>query len=153
VQLTEYAATLDTENEEMMKALVVEKSSTMRSVLRRILSMRGFEVTEAGDVKGALDALNSMGSSDVAMVQWNAHDFGTLELVAGLRNKPPHKTTIIMMAEAEPGIRELQQTLMVGADDYLVKPFTSLQIDEKLEQAGLTQQMGGLADRQGLSCR
>jgi DNA-binding response OmpR family regulator len=42
---------------------------------------------------------------------------------------------------------------MVGADDYLVKPFTSLQIDEKLEQAGLTQQMGGLADRQGLSCR
>ena len=54
----EYAATIDTENEEMMKALVVEKSSTMRSVLRRILSMRGFEVTEAGDVKGALDALN-----------------------------------------------------------------------------------------------
>jgi len=41
--MTEYAATIDTENEEMMKALVVEKSSTMRSVLRRILSMRGLK--------------------------------------------------------------------------------------------------------------
>lgn len=136
-----------------MKALVVERSSTMRSVLRRLLSMRGFDVTEADGVRVALDILNRLGASDIAIVQWNVQDFKTLELIARLRNQPPHKTTIILLADAEPGIRELKQTIMVGADDYLVKPFTSLQIDGKLEHAGLTQGIGGSADQRGLRCR
>jgi DNA-binding response OmpR family regulator len=131
---------MDNANGESMKALVVDSSSTMRSVLRRILSMRGFEVTEAGDVPGALEGLSTTGSPDIAMVQWSVHATDTMELVTRLRNEPPHKTAIIMMAEQEPGLRELQKTLMTGADDYLVKPFTSLQIDGKLEQAGLTPQ-------------
>ena len=36
-----------------MKALVVDSSNTMRSVLRRILTMRGFEVTEADNYQQA----------------------------------------------------------------------------------------------------
>jgi response regulator of citrate/malate metabolism len=42
-----------------------------------------------------------------------------------------------MLVAAEPGIRELQGALIAGADDYLMKPFTSLQMDEKLAQVGL----------------
>jgi response regulator of citrate/malate metabolism len=45
---------------------------------------------------------------------------------------------IIMLAPAEPGMRRLQRAFIAGADDYLMKPFTSLQIDEKLAEAGFT---------------
>jgi response regulator of citrate/malate metabolism len=43
-----------------------------------------------------------------------------------------------MLVAAQLGMRELQGALIAGADDYLMKPFTSLQIDEKLAQIGLT---------------
>lgn len=37
-----------------MKALVADSSDTMRSVLHRILSMRGFEVAEADNCQQAM---------------------------------------------------------------------------------------------------
>jgi len=121
-----------------MNALVVENSRTMRSVLRRILSMRGFVVAEADDEVKALELLHGTQYPDIALVQWDVHDMRLLDLVAHMREEPPHKTVIILLAEAEPGMRELQQVLIAGADDYLVKPFTSRQIDGKLNLASLT---------------
>ena len=53
----------------------------------------------------------------------------------GLEQQP------LVFAQAEPGIRERYGAFIAGADDYLMKPFTSLQIDEKLAQAGLTRHL------------
>ena len=50
-----------------------------------------------------------------------------------------------MLAATEPGIRELHGALIAGADDYLMKPFTSLQIDEKLAQVGLASRSMSIA--------
>ena len=50
-------------SEEVMKALVVDSSNTMRSVLHRILSMRGFEVAEADNCRQAMDVLRMHGYS------------------------------------------------------------------------------------------
>jgi len=136
-----------------MNALVVDSSSTMRSVLSRILTMRGFEVTEAADVQRALALLDGSRPPDIAMVQWGIHDMCPLALVAHLRNEPPNRTITIMLAEAEPGMRELQQVLFAGADDYLVKPFTSRQIDGKLDHANLARRWAGHADRRAAECR
>ena len=61
----------------------------------------------------------------------------SLEFVTRLRNESIEDTRVVMLATAEPGMRELHGALMAGADDYLVKPFTGLQIDEKLAQVGL----------------
>ena len=140
-------------SEGLMNALVVDNSSTMRSVLRRILTMRGFEVIEAENVEGALELLRDTQSPDIAMVQWGNDGIDSLALVSYLRSAPPHKTMTIMMAEAEPAMRELQQVLTAGADDYLVKPFTSRQIDGKLDQASLARQWAGNADLRGIPCR
>lgn len=124
-------------SEESMKALVVETSSTMRAVLRRILSMRGFEVLEAENGRQALSVLNSMGKADLVLVDWNLHEMNSLEFITHLRHETAHKSIVLMLTEREPGIREKQNALIAGADDYLTKPFTSLQIDEKMAQAGL----------------
>ncbi len=121
-----------------MKALVVDSSSTMRSVLRRILSMRGFEVEEAGDGLKALDVLRRIGAADVVLVDWNLAQLDGLEFVTCLRQESSRDTLVIMMVAAEPGLREIQRALVAGANDYLLKPFDSLQIDKKLARAGLT---------------
>jgi two-component system chemotaxis response regulator CheY len=123
-----------------MKALVVDSSNTMRSVLHRILSMRGFEVTEADNCHQAMDVLRIMGPADLVLVDWIVHEDG-LEFVTRLRHESVEYTRVVMLAAAEPGTRELHGALMAGADGYLVKPFTGLQIDAKLAQVGLTRRL------------
>jgi DNA-binding response OmpR family regulator len=136
-----------------MKALVVETSSTMRAVLRRILYMRGFEVSEAENGQQALDVLHGIGRVDLVLADWTPREMNSLEFITRLRHETAHDTIILMLAACEPGMRELHRALIAGADDYLTKPFTSLQIDEKMAQAGLTWQWDGYCDRQGLPCR
>jgi two-component system chemotaxis response regulator CheY len=124
-----------------MKALVVDGSNTMRSVLHRILSMRGFEVAEAGNCQQAIDVLRSMGAADLVLVDWIPHQIDSLEFVARLRHESVEDTRVVMLVATEPGMRELHGALIAGANDYLMKPFTSLQIDEKLAQVGLTRRL------------
>lgn len=121
-----------------MKALVVDSSNTMRSVLRRILSMRGFEVAEAGNCSQAMDVLRAMGTADLVLVDWILHQTDSLEFVTRLRHESVQDTRIVMLVATEPAMRELHGALIAGADDYLMKPFTCLQIDEKLALVGLT---------------
>jgi two-component system, chemotaxis family, chemotaxis protein CheY len=123
-----------------MKALVVDSSNTMRSVLRRILSKRGFEVAEADDCQRAIDVLHGMGTADLVIIDW-IEGTNCLEFVTRLRHESAHDTTVVLLVAEEPGIRELHGALIAGADDYLMKPFTALQIDEKLAQAGLTRRL------------
>ena len=136
-----------------MKALVVETSNTMRAVLRRILSMRGFEVSDAENGQQALEVLRKMGRADLVLVDWALSEMNSLEFITHLRHESAHDTMILMLAEREPGIRELHRALIAGADDYLTKPFTSLQIDEKMARAGLSWQWDGYCDREGHPCR
>jgi two-component system, chemotaxis family, chemotaxis protein CheY len=125
-------------SEEVMKALVVDSSNTMRSVLRRLLSMRGFVVAEADNCQQAMDVLRGMGTADLVLVDWNPRQMDSLEFVARLRHELVEDTRVLMLVAIEPGIRDLHGALIAGADDYLIKPFTSLQIDEKLTQVGLS---------------
>jgi two-component system, chemotaxis family, chemotaxis protein CheY len=120
-----------------MKALVVDSSKTMRSVLHRILSMRGFEVAEAGNCQQAMAVLRAMGAADLVMVDWSLHHIDGLEFVTRLRQETVEDTRVVMLVVSPPGMRELKGALIAGADDYLMKPFTALQIDEKLAQVGL----------------
>jgi two-component system, chemotaxis family, chemotaxis protein CheY len=123
-----------------MKALVVDSSKSMRSVLRRILSKRGFEVVEAEHCAHAIEVQHEAGTVDLVMIDW-IDGTDCLEFVARLRHESTHDTTILLLVSAEPGLRKLHGALIAGADDFLMKPFTSLQIDEKLAQFGLTMRL------------
>jgi two-component system chemotaxis response regulator CheY len=102
--------------------------------------MRGLEVAEADNGREALDVLRGMGTADLVLVDWNLTEIDGLEFVTRLRHEFAYDTRVIMLVATELGARELQGALIAGADDYLMKPFTSLQIDEKLAQAGLGRQ-------------
>jgi two-component system chemotaxis response regulator CheY len=102
--------------------------------------MRGFEVAEADSCRQAIDVLHGMSTVDLIIIDW-IEGTDCLEFVTRLRRESAHDTTVMMLVAAEPGVRELHGALIAGADDYLMKPFTSLQIDEKLAQAGLTRRL------------
>jgi DNA-binding response OmpR family regulator len=84
-----------------MKAPVVDSSNTMRSVLGRILSRRGFDVAEAGNCRQALDVLRDIGTADL-VVDWIPHQVDGLEFVARLRHEWTENSGVVMLAAEEP---------------------------------------------------
>lgn len=120
-----------------MRALVVDDSTAMRAVLKRILSMRGFEVLEAKNGLDALSTLEKSGATDLMLVDWNMPEMNGLELVSRVRQNHSFDGIRIMMVTTETGIKEVQNALTAGANDYLMKPFSSTQVDEKLTLLGL----------------
>jgi DNA-binding response OmpR family regulator len=93
-----------------------------------------------------------LGTADIVLVDWSPGERDSLELISKLRHEAANVRIVIMLAPSETGVRELHSALVAGADDYLITPFTSLQMDEKLAQAGLICQRGGDCNWQGLPC-
>ena len=120
-----------------MRALVVDDSSAMRSVLRMIFRKAGFEVTEASNGYEALSRLNETAAPvDLAVVDWNMPVMNGYELVSAIRSETRYNAMRIMMVTTESEIGHIQSALAKGANEYVMKPFTPEIIREKLQLLG-----------------
>jgi two-component system chemotaxis response regulator CheY len=68
-----------------MRALVIDDSRAMRSILGRMLRELGFEVLEAGNGREAIACLEAPGGVDLALVDWNMPEMDGLEFVRQVR--------------------------------------------------------------------
>lgn len=123
-----------------MRALVVDDSSTMRSILRLILRGAGFEVIEAGNGAEALDRLEKSGNVDVALVDWNMPEMSGYEFLCAARTKRAYDSTKIVMVTTETEIVQVKAALEHGANEYIMKPFTKDAVIEKLQLMSLLPQ-------------
>ncbi len=123
-----------------MRALVVDDSSTMRALLRMMLRKNGFETAEATNGADALDKLGAAGPFDVALVDWNMPRMNGYEFVCAARADHSHDATKFVMVTTETEIEHVQSCLRHGADEYIMKPFTSEIVAEKLQILGLLPQ-------------
>ncbi len=103
-----------------MRLLVVDDDRALRDVLRRALSLAGYEVllTESG--AGALSEINT-GLPDAVVLDVGLPDIDGLEVCRLLRregNRVP-----VLMLTARDAVADRIDGLDAGADDYLVKPF------------------------------
>lgn len=122
-----------------MKAIVVDDSRTMRTILRRLLTQVGFEVFEAGDGKQALDQLEKTGPLDLALVDWNMPVMTGLELIGEVRVQRRFDPMAIMMVTTETEASQVERALVAGANEYVMKPFTEDALREKLVLLGLAE--------------
>ena len=120
-----------------MKALLVDDSRTMRSMLRRIMQDAGFEVSEAGDGQQALDSLTGDGLPDVALVDWNMPVMDGLQFVSAVRGNPDFRRIMLVMVTTESEQSQIVRALAAGAHEYLIKPFTADALVDKLSFLGL----------------
>ncbi len=119
-----------------MRALVVDDSSAVRSMLRLILKARGFEVAEAENGKAALQLLAADGAVDIALIDWNMPELGGLGLLKAIRSDAAYDTMRIMMVTTETELERVRAALGSGANEYLMKPFNQEMINEKLSVMG-----------------
>jgi two-component system, chemotaxis family, chemotaxis protein CheY len=116
-----------------MRALIVDDSRAIRMVLRRALGECGFDdFAEAGDGSEALNVLSSGPLPEAAFVDWNMPVMNGLEFVQAARSNSEYASMAIIMVTSETAFDHVESALAAGADEYVMKPFTSDVLTEKL---------------------
>ena len=120
-----------------MRALIIEDSRAMRSILAGILGDAGFDVTLAANAEEALEILEDDLSFELALVGWNLPALGGLDLVKAIRKRPNHRGIKLMMVTTETQLGRVREALEAGADEYIMKPFDREMLLEKLVLLGI----------------
>ncbi len=117
-----------------LKFLVVDDFSTMRRIVRNLLKELGFNnVEEAEDGAIALARLKS-GGIDFVVTDWNMPNMDGLTLLQSVRADPALKHLPVLMITAEATKENIIAAAQAGASGYIVKPFTSATLSEKLNK-------------------
>ena len=120
-----------------MRALIIDDSKAMRSILVRMLRGLGFEVFEAGNGREGLQRLQENGKIDLALVDWNMPEMNGLDFVRTVRAEQSYDGVLLMMVTTETEMENVARALAVGANEYVMKPFTQEVILEKLQIFGM----------------
>jgi signal transduction histidine kinase/CheY-like chemotaxis protein len=109
------------------RILVADDNSDMRAYLTRLLAAQAWEVQAVADGRAALDAVRrrppDLLLTDVMMPQMDG-----FQLVRALRQDEATATLPIVVLSARAGREAGVEGLELGADDYVVKPFTAAEL-------------------------
>jgi DNA-binding response OmpR family regulator len=106
------------------RVLVVDDEHALRRLLRLYLEKEGYEVLEAGDGLDALSLLRR-GGIDLALVDVMLPELDGFEVVRRIRTESGIPI-ILITARGEEAQRIAG--LEIGADDYVVKPFSAPEV-------------------------
>jgi two-component system chemotaxis response regulator CheY len=120
-----------------MRALIIDDSRAMRSILVGILDEVGFDTVPVADAEEALAFLESDRDFELALVDWNLPAMSGLELVVELRKIPDLEDIRLMMVTTETELDRVREALDSGADEYIMKPFDKEMLLEKLTLLGI----------------
>ena len=120
-----------------MQALVIDDSRAMRLILGRMLRELGLDVAEAANGREGLDQLDGGLLPELVLVDWNMPVMTGIEFVDAVRRPPYSSAAKVVMVTTETEIPQVVRALEVGADEYVMKPFTKESIFEKLQLLGL----------------
>jgi DNA-binding response OmpR family regulator len=113
-----------------MRLLLVEDSDRLRSTLERGLSRAGYAVDAAPDGRQGL-WLATENDYDVIVLDLMLPEIDGMTLLRTLREKG--KATHVLILSAKDMVEDRVQGLRLGADDYLVKPFSFDELCARLE--------------------
>ena len=112
------------------RALVVEDDSAIRRGVCDMLRFHGFEVQEAADGNEGLEQARTA-EVDIVLLDLILPGTLGLEILEQVRNARPTLPIIIMTAKGEEADRI--KGLKLGADDYVVKPFSIKELIARIE--------------------
>ncbi len=115
----------------MKKVLVIEDDAAMRNLLSVELALMGFEaVTAGGGREGIFKAISE--KPDLVLLDILLPDMDGRDIARTLRRNPEAKDIPIVAETALSDRRDLNTCLDAGCDEYLVKPFSYKDLEEKL---------------------
>ncbi len=109
----------------MEKVLIVDDDVKLLKMLERTLIYEGFDVVTSTDGEEALRKVYTE-RPDVIILDWMLPKLDGIGVLEALRSD--HDETPILMLTARDAVQNRVEGLERGADDYLIKPFASLEL-------------------------
>jgi two-component system chemotaxis response regulator CheY len=120
----------------MKTCLVVDDSSVIRKVARRILEALEFEIVEAEDGEQALEACR-VKMPDAVLLDWNMPKMDGYEFLRLLRRMPDGDRPKVVFCTTENDVAHIARALHAGANEYIMKPFDKEIVEAKFQEVGL----------------
>ncbi|WP_370322074.1 PleD family two-component system response regulator [Oricola sp.] len=118
---------------EMSRCLIVDGSSVVRKVAKRILASDQDMVTEAEIGRSALDLVADE-SPEVLLVDGDLQDMDVTEFIRRVRAMSAMRQPRIIVMMNEMNLVLMTKAKRAGADDYLLKPFDRQQLMRGLHE-------------------
>ena len=120
----------------MKNCLVVDDSSVIRKVARRILEGLEFKIAEAEDGEQALEACRRQ-MPDAVLLDWNMPRMDGYEFLRVLRRMPDGDRPKVVFCTSENDVAHIARALHAGANEYIMKPFDKEIVEAKFQEVGL----------------
>lgn len=114
------------------KFLIVDDFSSMRKIIRNILKEIGY--IHAAEAENGLEAHEKLLMNDINFIicDWNMPGMNGLSLLTSVRSRNETKHIPVLMVSAEAKKENIIAAAHAGANGYVVKPFTTHIIAEKI---------------------
>jgi CheY-like chemotaxis protein len=113
--------------------VVVDDEHHLRLVLRLTLAGPGLRVVEARDGFHALHLVRRL-KPRVVLLDWMMPGMSGLEVLAAMRAEPAMAETAVVMLTSRTSAGDRQRALASGANAYVVKPFSPLELCRLVEE-------------------
>ena len=117
-----------------VKVLVVDDILSMRHIVRRALLEIGY--TNIHDATNGEDGLHKLknGGFGLMLLDWNMPVMSGIELLRTIRADQDLQCLPVLMITAEANEDHIMEAVQAGVSDYLVKPFSTHSLQDKLEK-------------------
>ncbi|WP_338636361.1 response regulator [Spirobacillus cienkowskii] len=116
-----------------LKILLIDDSKTTQAYVRECFSNnKNIDLITADNGKIGLDVLKDEDDVDCIFLDWEMPVMNGIETLIEIKKKYPKIT--VMMLTVRNGALDIQKMLSLGADEYIMKPFTRDILLEKLDK-------------------
>ena len=115
------------------KLLIVEDQTDIRNLIRATLEFDDFEIHEAEDGRSGLEKFVAVRPAVVLLDVMMPGELDGLQVCQRIKQSPQGRNTIVILLTARGQKADVEIGLKAGADAYLVKPFSPLELIETVE--------------------
>ncbi|PCI36410.1 MAG: hypothetical protein COB53_09710 [Elusimicrobia bacterium] len=116
-----------------LKILVVDDEEQIRWMLKIGLEGSGWDVVHVGDGLAALKEVEAS-KFDLIILDIMMPGISGWDTLGRLRKLPHHKKTPVLMLSAKSTLGDVEQSLDLGANDYITKPFDLPTLHAKVDK-------------------
>lgn len=117
-----------------VKVLVVDDILSMRHIVKRALLEIGFkDIQDAHNGEEGLEKLRA-GEYGLVLLDWNMPVMSGIDMLRAIRADSALNSLPVLMITAEAQAEQIMEAVQAGVSGYLVKPFSTQALQEKLEK-------------------
>jgi len=116
--------------------LIVDDSSPMRAVMRKTVTISGFDIGECYEASNGREALEALGNQwvDLVITDYNMPEMNGMELIGSMKKDQLLSTIPVVVVSTEGSRQMIDAFLEKGAAGYIQKPFTPEEIRTELNK-------------------